>query len=390
MTSEGRHPLIKPLQLKNSALYIHIPFCDHKCIYCDFYSIITSDNVQPFLEALKKEIDYFSRFYSTNRVFTSIFFGGGTPSLMQPGYLKDIIQHIKKHFTISDDAEITMETNPGTVDKSKLKEFKDTGINRISIGIQSFDEEDLKFLTRIHDRQTALNTVYKAAESGFENISIDLIFNLPGQTKEKWKSNLNIAASLPIKHISAYSLILERGTILNKLVLDGKVIMQDDDYDADLYQTTIDFLLSNGFYQYEVSNFTKPGFECIHNNAYWRYRDYLGLGTSSHSFMDGKRWWNYSSLKRYINEVSLNGHAVMNSEIISKEQMHDEYVMLALRSSGIDLIDYKKRFDYNWIKKNYDYFESLKKDSFLVINNNKIKLTARGYAVCDEILKNIL
>lgn len=375
--------------MKNSALYIHIPFCDHKCIYCDFYSIITSDNVQSFLSSLKKETEYFSKLYSEDRIFTSIFFGGGTPSLMQPEYLQDIITHLKNNFTVDDNAEITMETNPGTVNKNKLKRFKEAGINRISIGIQSFDEDELKFLTRIHDKQTAKQTVYDAADVGFENISVDLIFNLPNQTKEKWIENLQTAIELPIKHISTYSLILERGTILNKLVLDGKVKMQDDDYDADLYETTINFLLSNGFYQYEVSNFTKSGYECLHNNAYWRYRDYLGLGTSSHSFVNGKRWWNYSSLKKYISEVELNGHAVMNSEIISNEQMHDEYVMLALRSSGLDLIDYKKRFDDDWIKKNNSYFELLKNEKLLTVKDNWIKLTSKGYAVCDEILKNI-
>jgi oxygen-independent coproporphyrinogen III oxidase len=376
--------------LKNSALYIHIPFCDHKCIYCDFYSIITSDNVSAFLNSLKKEIKYFSQLYSEDRIFTSIFFGGGTPSLMVPHYLEEILHHLKKYFNVDDKAEITMETNPGTVDKLKLKRFKEAGINRISIGIQSFDENELKFLTRIHDKQTAIQTVYNAADIGFENISVDLIFNLPNQTKEKWIKNLEIAVDLPIKHISTYSLILERGTILNKMVLDGKVKMQDDDYDADLYETTIDFLLSKGFYQYEVSNFTKPGFECVHNNAYWRYRDYLSFGTSSHSFVDGKRWWNYSSLKKYISEIELNDHANMNSEIITKEQMHDEYVMLALRSSGLDVTDYKRRFSDDWIKKTLPYFNLLQDQNLITVSDDWIKLTAKGYAVCDEILKNIL
>ena len=309
---------------------------------------------------------------------------------MEPNYLEEILHHLKKYFNVDDKAEITMETNPGTVDKSKLKKFKESGINRISIGIQSFDEDELKFLTRIHDKQTAIQTVYNAAEVGFDNISVDLIFNLPNQTKEKWIKNLETAVKLPIKHISAYSLILERGTILNKMVLDGKVKMQDEDYDADLYETTIDFLLSKGFYQYEVSNFTKPGFECTHNNAYWRYRDYLSFGTSSHSFIDGKRWWNYSSLKKYISEIELNNHAIMNSEIISKEQMHDEYVMLALRSSGLDLNDYRKRFVDDWIKKTLPYFNLLQDQNLTTVSDDWIKLTSKGYAVCDEILKNIL
>lgn len=376
--------------MKDSALYIHIPFCDHKCIYCDFYSIITSDNILNFKSALKKEIEYFSNIYSDNRIYSSIFFGGGTPSLMEPEYLADILSSVRKKFKIAGDAEITMETNPGTVDKNKLKKFKEAGINRISVGIQSFDEDELKFLTRIHDKQTAIQTVYNAAEVGFENISVDLIFNLPNQTKEKWIENLKTAITLPIKHISTYSLILERGTILNKLVLDGKVTMQDDDYDADLYEATIDFLLSKGFYQYEVSNFTKPGFECLHNNAYWKYRDYLGLGPSAHSFMNNKRWWNFSSLKKYIGEIELHGHAIMNSENITANQMHDEYVMLALRSSGLDLNDYNKRFNDDWINKNNDYFNLLKNENMITIDSNTIKLTSKGYAVCDEILKNIL
>lgn len=376
--------------MKEDALYIHIPFCDHKCIYCDFYSIITSDNLQSFLSALKKEIIHYSRIYSNERKFSSIFFGGGTPSLMEPEFLEEIISHIKDNFNVDPKAEITMETNPGTVDKEKLKSFKQIGINRISIGIQSFDEEDLKFLTRIHNKQTAIRTVNYAAEAGFENISLDLIFNLPDQTKEKWLANLKEAIALPIKHLSAYSLILEQGTILNKMVLDGKVKIEDEDYDADLYETTIDILTKNGFEQYEVSNFTKPGYECIHNNAYWKYKDYLGFGPSAHSFAEGKRWWNYTSLKKYISEVERNQHALMNFEMLNKIQIHDEYVMLALRSSGMDLNEYKKMFGENWINKNYSYLKELSISGNLIINDKNIKLTPKGYAVCDEILKNIL
>lgn len=376
--------------MKESALYIHIPFCDHKCIYCDFYSIITSDNIQSFLSALKNEISYYSNLYLSNRKFTSIFFGGGTPSLMEPKYLEEIILHLKSNFDVDENVEVTMETNPGTVDKVKLKDFRQIGINRISIGIQSFDDDDLKFLTRIHNKQTAIQTVYDAAEVGFENLSVDLIFNLPNQTKEKWLTNLKEAVKLPIKHLSAYSLILEQGTILNKMVLDGKVNIQDEDYDADLYETTIDFLAKNGFEQYEVSNFTKSGYECIHNNAYWKYKDYLGFGPSAHSFADGKRWWNYTSLKKYISEIELNQNALMNFETLNKTQIHDEYVMLALRSSGIDVNEYKKMFGESWIKKNYTYLKELSITGNILIDDKNIKLTPKGYAVCDEILKNIL
>ena len=376
-----------------TACYIHIPFCDHKCIYCDFYSIITSDNIQSFLEYLKKEISHYAEKYSDGRELISIYFGGGTPSLMEPEYLSQVIHVLKANFVVRKDAEVTMETNPGTVSLEKMKMFRQIGINRISIGIQSFDNEDLNFLTRIHNSETAIKTVKEAAEAGFENISLDLIFNLPGQTKKKWKKNLEQAIKLPVKHISAYSLILERGTILNKMVLDGKVKIQDEDYDAKLYQTTIDFLTSKGFYQYEVSNFAKPGFECLHNNAYWHYTDYFGFGTSAHSFIDGKRWWNFSSLKMYNNKVEKSGNAVAGSETISAEQAVNEYVMLELRSSGLNLKKFGNRFGIEadeWLKNKYPYFELLKNKNFVTIDNSTVRLTSRGYAICDEILAEIL
>jgi len=376
--------------LKPTAIYIHIPFCDHKCIYCDFYSIITSDNIESFLTSLKREINYYSQLHSKERGVISVFFGGGTPSLMSPDYIKEIIELTKEKFSFASEVEITLETNPGTVDKNKLSDFRKAGINRISIGIQSFDEDDLKFLTRIHDKQTAINTVYSAVEAGFENISIDLIFNLPGQTKEKWKLNLEQAISLPIKHISAYSLILERGTILNKLVLDGKVQIQDEDYDAELYEITIDYLNEHGFIQYEVSNFAKPGYECIHNKAYWEYKDYFGFGPSAHSFINGKRWWNYSSLKRYISEVNEKQNAMMNFEELTKEQMRNEYIMLALRSKGLNLAEYINSFGAEWLDKHSRDFEIMKNEGLVEIEHNLIKLTPKGYAICDEILSKIL
>jgi oxygen-independent coproporphyrinogen-3 oxidase len=377
-------------ELRELAIYVHIPFCDHKCIYCDFYSIITSDNILSFLQSLKNEIKYYAENYSSDRIITSIFFGGGTPSLMQPEYLEEIISSIAENYNISADAEITMETNPGTVDKDKLRKFRTAGINRISIGVQSFNDDELKFLTRIHDSNTAVQTLHYAADAGFENISLDLIFNLPGQTKQMWISNLKQAIQLPITHISTYSLILERGTILNKMILDGKVKMQSDDHDADLYETTIDFLTQHGFYQYEVSNFTKPGYECKHNNAYWQYKDYLGLGTSAHSFVDGRRWWNFSSLRKYITEIEINNYAIAGYEDLSEEDAHNEFVMLALRSSGLILKSYKEKFGDDWLKKNYHYFEQLENDNLIFNENNIIKLTKKGYAVCDEILQNIL
>ncbi|MCH7972691.1 MAG: radical SAM family heme chaperone HemW [Bacteroidetes bacterium] len=376
--------------MKQTALYIHIPFCKHKCIYCDFYSIITTDNINPFLSALKKEIETYSKIYSKDRIITSIFLGGGTPSLMNVDYLNEILNQIHKNFTVADNVETTIETNPDSISLEKLKKFKNIGFNRISIGVQSFNEDELKFLTRIHSKDAAVKTVKNANRAGFENINIDLIFNLPKQTKEIWMSNLKQAVSLPITHLSAYSLILERGTILNKMVLDGKVTLQDSDYDADLYSSTIDFLTGQGFKQYEVSNFCKDGFECRHNNSYWHYQEYLSFGTAAHSFVNGKRWWNFSSLKKYISEIKNCGTAVRNFEVLTKEQKLNEYVMLSLRSKGLNKNEFTEKFGSAWLKEKEDYFSKLIKNDFFKNNSETIKLTKHGYAICDEIIKNLL
>ncbi|MBK7104125.1 MAG: radical SAM family heme chaperone HemW [Ignavibacteriae bacterium] len=375
--------------MKNTAIYIHIPFCDHKCIYCDFYSLINYENVEEYLKSLKLEIKFYAEKYSQDRIVNSIFFGGGTPSFMAPNYIGEIINEIFKNFIIAENVEITLETNPGTVDKIKLLDFKKSGINRISIGIQTFDESELKFLTRIHDKKTAIETVENSTEIGIENINIDLIFNLPNQTKKTWEENLNIAVNLPIKHISAYSLILEKGTILNKLVLDGKVKMASEKYDAELYQYTMDFLTSKNFIQYEISNFAKPGFECLHNKFYWEYKDYIGFGTAAHSFVNGERWWNYSSLNKYIAEIKLNHNAKRGFEILSQNQMLDEFVMLALRSNGIKISEITK-YSKSWILEKKNIIDNFVKENYLKQNDDLIFCTKKGYIICDEIISKLI
>lgn len=382
--------IIKRSVLKETSIYIHIPFCDHKCIYCDFYSIIKHDKIEKYFSVLKNEIKNFAEKYSNDREIISIYFGGGTPSLVEPKYIEQTINEIKKHFSLSSNPEITLETNPGTVDKTKLSEFKGIGINRLSVGIQSFNEEELKFLTRIHDAKTAIITVNDAFSVGFENLSVDLIFNLPKQTKEIWLSNLDQALALPVKHISAYSLILEGGTILNKMVLDGKVKMQGDDYDADLYESTIDSLTDKGFEQYEVSNFAQPGYQSIHNNTYWHYKDYLSFGTSAHSFAEGKRWHNYSSLNFYIEAIEKKGNAIIGEEIISQEEMLEEYIMLAMRSRGLMITEFTQKFGNEWLNINLDKIKLFEREGYITHTDNFIKFTKRGYAVCDEILTQLL
>ena len=305
---------------------------------------------------------------------------------MEPEYIGEIINSVKENFFVTDDAEITLETNPGTVNKKKFIGFRSVGINRISIGIQSFNDAELKFLTRIHDSSLAEKTVFTAYDAGFVNISIDLIFNLPKQSNEIWSKSLERAIALPIKHISAYSLILEPGTILNKMVIDRKVTIQDDLIDAELYEFTIDLLERHGFMQYEVSNFVKGDFESIHNNVYWHYKDYLGLGTSSHSFMDKKRWWNFKGLTFYLNAVQESGHAKAGEELLTEDQMIQEYVMLALRSSGLNFDKLNASFGPEWLMHNENELNRMIRDGFVVKENNGIKLTKKGYLFCDEIL----
>lgn len=339
---------------------------------------------------LLKEIKNGASKYGNDKEVISIFFGGGTPSFMSPEYIAEIITAVKSNFNVSENVEITLETNPGTVDRDKMIKFLDAGINRISIGVQSFDNDELKFLTRIHDSQIAIDTIKTASLAGYKNISLDLIFNLPNQTKDIWQSNLKTAVELPITHISTYSLILEKGTILNKMVLDGKVEMQDQDHDADLYECTLDYLKQHDFEQYEVSNFSKPGFECVHNNSYWRYNDYIGFGTSAHSYINGKRWWNYSALTFYLEKMKKGENSIAGFEDLSPEEIHDEYVMLAMRSKGLDRFDYEQRFGESWLSKSKQLVKTYEREGYLSIDDNFIKFTPKGYALCDEILAKIL
>jgi oxygen-independent coproporphyrinogen-3 oxidase len=370
--------------MQNISIYIHIPFCDHKCIYCDFYSITKLENIEPLIDSIKKEILTY-KFDSSFKI-SSIFFGGGTPSLLEPKFIEKLLDPFFENYTLTENCEITLETNPGTVDFQKLKDFKNIGINRLSIGVQSFDDAELKFLTRIHDKKLATETVKNGRKAGFENINLDLIFNLPKQTREIWELNLNTALDLPISHISAYSLILERGTILNKLIIDKKVKMNEDDFNASLYESTNEFLQKRDFRQYEVSNFCKTGYECEHNLAYWHHKNYIGFGPSAHSFLNGKRWWNFSGVKQYINKMEEKGNAVCGEEVLSAKELLAEYVMLALRSDGLNLDLLNKIYGNEWIFKNNAYINELVNNNYIIRSDNFIKFTTKGYLLCDEIL----
>ncbi len=376
-----------------SGIYIHIPFCERKCIYCDFYSVENLSLIDTFIESLLREIEIFSieASFVNGSIFDSIYFGGGTPSLLNPAQVEKILNKLSHKFKISSNVEITLEANPGTVDKGKLFEYKSLGVNRISFGVQSFFDDDLKFLGRIHTSEDAFKCVRDSFDVGFENVSIDLIFGLPGQTVERWLENLKLAVSLNVPHISAYNLIVERGTPLYELVSISKVEIPEDEVQAQLYEKTIDFLETAGYVHYEVSNYAFEGFECRHNLKYWQYENYIGFGPSAHSFWISKRWWNYANLNKYINALDLGKIPVANFEVLNEEKMIEEFIYLGLRSRGINITKFREKFGFEFMGGDIkDEIEELERVGYISVEDDFVKLTAKGFLLCDEIVLRLI
>jgi len=380
-----------------AGLYLHIPFCEHKCLYCDFYSIAPDGKrtdyeqlIRRFLAALSQEVSLRGADPQFLDRYDTVFFGGGTPSLLSPSNISEILGSLAGRFQISDDAEVTLETNPGTVDLDKLRAFRRAGINRLSIGIQSFHEDDLKFLTRIHSAQQARECVKSAAEAGFDNISIDLIFSLPGQTLERWESNLQQALALDPKHLSCYSLIVEPKTPLWRLVETKQVTPLNPEADNELYQFTIKYLKDRGFEQYEVSNFALPGYRSRHNSNYWNHSNYLGLGPSAHSFWNGKRWWNIANVNGYAEKLEHTSLPVSGEEQLSAEQLRDEEIFLGLRSSGLDVGGFLQRHKRDLVAEHRNLVDDLLSTELAAFDGRILRLTPKGYAVCDEICGSFL
>ena len=378
-----------------ASLYLHIPFCEHKCIYCDFYSIAQPESretqtplIDSFLSALEAEIQIRSEDKRFQEPIETIFFGGGTPSLLHPSEVEKILNLLASHFSILINAEITLETNPGTVDKQKLKAFNSAGINRISLGIQSFYDDDLRFLTRIHTAAEAKQCMLDVYTAGFNNVSIDLIFSLPNQSLQRWESNLKQAIELQPTHISCYSLIVEPETPLFKMVQTKQVTLLDTDRDAELYKFTIDFLASHGFEQYEVSNFAKPNFKCRHNINYWNHANYLSFGPSAHSFWKNERWWNVSDIDTYIKQLDDHNLPLAGGEHLSKDKIMEEAVFLGLRSEGIDFKQFRSKFNYDISKKNSSIISDLIQHGLAKMEGERFRLTSKGFLVCDEICQS--
>lgn len=376
--------------MKPFSVYVHLPFCNVKCNYCDFYVVINHEKKNPLLYSLLREIEYFGEIYHDKGYLQTIYFGGGTPSIVEPSYIQQIIKKLTSIFKYPQDIEITIESNPNTIDEKKLKDLYSLGVNRISIGVQSFNDDDLKYLTRDHDSKTALRSIELAAKSGFQNINIDLMFSIPGQTLEDWKENLRIAVQQPIKHISAYSLTLEPGTSLYYQAKRGIIYLPSIEQDADMYEFTMDFLSENGFQQYEVSNFCKEGFESIHNLNYWYRINYLGFGPSSHSLWDNRRWHNFRNITRYIQNVNDHRNAIKDEEFLNPTEIYNERIYLGLRSRGINLKQLEEEFNINLLKHEERFFNDLIKNGFVIIENDMLRLTKKGYLLVDEICEQLM
>jgi len=365
-------------------IYLHIPFCDTKCIYCDFYSITNHSYKEEFLECLNREISLYAPSLK-NKTFDTVFFGGGTPSLLEYDDFCGIFETLYANYNISPNSEITIEANPGTLNKEKLKQFKRLPINRLSMGVQSFIDEELKFLTRIHSSQQAIDSVKSAQDAGFININIDMIFALPTQTLDMWKYNLEKASSLGTQHISAYSLIFEEGTFLNNLFIKMQVNKAKIEVEEEMFAYTMHYLPEQGYTQYEISNYAKAGFECRHNLKYWEYDDYIGFGPSASSFINNKRWTNCRNLKQYIEFLQNGNSAVTFTEQIDKETSVTEYLFLALRSKGINTKRFHDIYGIEFGQKYNNAIEILTSKGFARYTTSSFSLTTKGYALCDEI-----
>ncbi len=309
-------------------IYVHIPFCERKCNYCAFSSFVSSEEErEKYINFLVQEIEKFAK--TNKKKVDTIFIGGGTPSLLENSLLEEIFKALRSGFDITPSAEITIECNPNSLTENKLAFYKTLGINRISLGVQTLDEDGLKFIGRLHDRNSAINAV-KMSTKMFENVSVDLLIGVKDMEKEEFLAEIDLLAGLGITHISTYMLQVERGTPLAKMT-EREKILPDDDECIDVYNATAKRLKQHGFGQYEVSNFAKGGRECRHNQKYWTGEDYIGFGLSAHSYIDGTRWANSGIFAHYY-----AGKPAMKEEL-TKEQRITEHIMLGLRcNSGVN------------------------------------------------------
>lgn len=371
-----------------AGIYIHIPFCKTRCTYCDFFMGTNETLLDAFVDALCAEAKI--RKKETGETVETIYFGGGTPSRLHRAHFDRIFESLFSHYTIAPDAEITLEANPDDLTGDYVEMLSQLPFNRLSIGIQSFNDEELRFLSRRHNGREAMDAVRRCQQQGFRNISIDLMYGLPGQTTEIWGDNLQQAIGLDIQHISSYHLIYEEKTRMYRLLKAGKIHPVPEETSTEMFALLIDTLTSHGFLQYEISAFGKPGYFSRHNSAYWKDKAYLGLGPAAHSYDGQSRSWNRASITRY-NQSKDSGLFERTSEQLSLYEKYNEFILTGLRTMwGVDLQELKKRFGghlHDFCLENAQRYIDQK---LLRTEEDKLRLTREGIFISDGIMSDLM
>jgi oxygen-independent coproporphyrinogen-3 oxidase len=365
-------------------IYIHIPFCLSKCAYCDFYSITSTEKIPHFIESLMKEMELYRGIF--NR-FDTLYLGGGTPSLLGAEQIEEIIDGLHRNFLFSTDTEITVETNPGDLSAGLAEALYRAGINRINIGVQSFDDTTLAFLGRRHSSIDAISAIEHIRNAEFDNMGLDLIYGVPGQDMKSWMNTLEKALSFRPEHISCYQLTIEPSTPLGIQYRTGEIEPPAEDLLYEFFMRTSELLEASGYTHYEVSNFAR-GEECMskHNRKYWDHTPYLGLGPSAHSFSGNRRWWNHRCVDRYIEEINTGIPPIEKSEIMTLEQLRLETLYLGLRmKTGIDLKDFSDRYRCDLLQGKEKLVHKILEEGLIAISNNRLYPTRKGLAMSDSL-----
>lgn len=371
---------------KNIGLYIHIPFCRAKCHYCDFNSFAGMEEyIEPYFKALKCEIDLYREKLRYSTVNT-IYIGGGTPTSMDAHYIYEVIDECRSGFNLEKEAEISIEANPGTLNLEKLSEYKAAGINRLSIGLQAWQDSLLESMGRIHRVDAFIENFKLAREAGFNNINVDLIFGLPGQTISDWNHTLYNIVQLNPEHVSCYGLKIEEGTLFGEKLAKGLLTPADDELDREMYYCAIKSLGMAGFKHYEISNFARPGFESRHNLIYWNAGRYIGLGAGAHSYFGDRRFSNLQKPEDYICSLSDRKIPSTDIQIIDREESIKEYIILGLRlTDGLNVGTFQKKYDRDIFELFGKQLDSLLEKGLLQYKDGTIKLTSLGLDLADQV-----
>jgi oxygen-independent coproporphyrinogen-3 oxidase len=372
-------------------IYVHIPFCLSKCPYCDFNSIVyDSESAEEYVSSLLKEVGLFSKVQTQRIKADTIYFGGGTPSILKSSQLTSILEVLFSSFQIKENSEISLEANPGTLRDRNAKEIKGLGINRVSLGVQSLVDEELKALGRIHTRDEAMKS-YQLLRGYFENISLDLIFGIPGQTQKSWERCLREVVKLKPEHLSVYCLTIEEGTPFYRLRKDKKLNLPDEEETREMYLKTIDLLKSQSYTHYELSNFVREGRKCRHNLKYWRGEEYIGFGAGAHSYLNGARRGNIKKVKDYIKRCKEGVSIIDFEERLTLSQRISEFILLGLRRiEGVDLKRLKEDLGFDLEKEKKKEIRYLIDKNFLEKGENVLKLTHKGILVADSVMEKLI